>query len=300
MTQANSNKIKDSKADKIFYAIIYIILAIVLVIVIYPLYFVVVASFSDPVYVNSGEILLFPKGVTFVGYQKILEDTRIWQGYFNTIIYAVGGTVFGLAVCIPAGYALSRKDLPYRGVVMALLVFTMYFSGGLIPTYLVVHNIGLMGTRILMIIMGTISVYNIILIRSFFSSSIPTELQESAEIDGCSNEKFFTSIALPLSKPIIAVIALYIAVAQWNAYFAPMIYLSDSSKYPLQLVLREILAQTNTGTEITDPEALEQLNTMAEVIKYGVIIVSSLPVICIYPLIQKYFVKGVMVGALKG
>ncbi|WP_010168440.1 carbohydrate ABC transporter permease [Candidatus Epulonipiscium viviparus] len=296
----NNNKIKDSTADKIFYAIVYVILAIVLVIVIYPLYFVVVASFSDPVYVNSGEILLYPKGITFVGYQKILEDTRIWQGYLNTIIYTIGGTIFGLLVCIPAGYSLSRKDLPYRGVIMALLVFTMYFSGGLIPTYLVVHNIGLMGTRLLMIIMGTISVYNIILIRSFFGNSIPLELQESAEIDGCSNEKFFTSIALPLAKPIIAVIALYIAVAQWNAYFAPMIYLSDSSKYPLQLVLREILAQTNTGTEITDPEALEQLNTMAEVIKYGVIIVSSLPVICIYPLIQKYFVKGVMVGALKG
>lgn len=296
----NKNKIKDPLGDKIFYFCVYILLAALLVIVIYPVFFVVIASVSDPLYVNSGDLLFYPKGFTLVAYQKILEDSRIWQGYMNTIIYAVCGTIFGLAVSVPAGYALSRKDLPFRGILMGLLVFTMYFSGGLIPSYLVIQKLGLMNTRTLMIILGTVSVYNIILIRSFFSSSIPQELQESAEIDGCSNQRFFISIVLPLSKPILAVVALYIAVSQWNSFFGPMIYLSDSSKYPLQLVLREMLAATNVGTEITDPEALDLLNKLAEVIKYGIIVVSTLPVVCIYPFIQKYFVKGVMIGALKG
>ncbi len=298
--KSKKNQIRDSFGDRVFYFCNYIILAALLVVVLYPVFFVVIASVSDPLYVNSGDLLFYPKGFTLVGYQKILEDARIWQGYLNTIIYAVAGTVFGLVISVPAGYALSRKDLPYRGILMGILVFTMYFSGGLIPSYIIIQKLGLVDTRALMIILGTVSVYNIILIRSFFSSSIPQELQESAEIDGCSNERFFISIVLPLSKPIIAVVALYIAVSQWNSFFNPMIYLSDASKYPLQLVLRDMLAATNTGTEITDPVALELLNKLAEVIKYGIIVVSTLPVICIYPFIQKYFVKGVMIGALKG
>ena len=297
----NPNAIKDSKSDKVFYVCLYILFSIILLLVIYPVYFIIVASVSDPTYVNNGHILLYPKGFTTLGYEKIFQDTKIWIGYLNTIVYTVGGTFVGLLFSIPAGYALSRKDMPYKGTVMGILVFTMYFSGGLIPSYLVVQSLGLMDSRFLMIIMGSVSVYNIILIRSFFISSLPQELCESASIDGCTTQRFFISIAVPLSKPIIAVIGLYLAVSQWNAYFTPMIYLSSTEKFPLQLVLTDILSAVSTASKPTDDlDLILLLAKMAEVVKYGVIIVSTLPILLIYPFIQKYFVKGVMIGAIKG
>ncbi len=303
MSNKNPNKIKAPKADVVYYTITYFIMAILMVIIVYPLYFIVVASFTDPVYVNSGDILLYPKGFTTIGYQRILEEARLWSGYMNTIIYAFCGTIFGLVLVLPAGYAISRKDLPYRNVFMAAFVFTMYFGGGLIPTYMIIQGLGLHDTRFLMIILGSASVYNMILVRSFFANTIPLELQESAVIDGCGNGRLFFSIVLPLSKPIIAVISLYIAVAHWNSYFNPMIYIVSRDKQPLQIVLRDLLNSVNaftTDSGITDPQALEQLAVMSEVIKYGVIIVATLPILCFYPFIQRYFVKGVMIGALKG
>jgi len=288
--------VKATLEDKVFYLIIYVILGAIFIMVFYPLYFILVASVTDPKYVNLGQVLLYPKGFTFVGYQRVFEDSRIFIGYFNTIIYTVFGTVLGLVSSIMAGYALSRKDLPGRNVIMLILVFTMYFSGGLIPFYLVVRGLHLVNSRLLMVILGSVSVYNIILIRSFFSSTIPAELQDAAFIDGCSNQRFFFMIVLPLSKAIISVIGLYLAVGYWNSFFNAMIFMTDRNKYPLQLFLREMLLQTAQ----LQGEEFESLQTMAEVIKYGAIVVSTAPIMCVYPFIQKHFVKGVMIGSIKG
>lgn len=301
---AARSRIHETRFDRVFNAIIYLLLGFMLVVVVYPLYFVLLASVSDPTYVNSGTPLLYPRGFTLMGYSRVFADNRIWIGYANTLLYAGAGMLLALCVQLLAGYALSRKDLPGRGIFMALFVFTMYFGGGLIPFYLVVKGLGLVNSRLLMIMLGCTSVYNIIIIRSFFSTTLPQELQEAAFIDGCSNQRYFFSIVLPLSKAIIAVIALYALVAQWNAYFNAMIFLTDRSKYPLQLYLREILltAKTYSDTSMVggDPEAAAKMEQMVEVIKYGVIVVSTLPVIAIYPFLQKYFVQGVMIGAVKG
>ena len=299
-----NTKIRETRFDRTFNVVIYILLALTLIIVIYPLYFVILASVSDPQYVNSGTPLLYPKGFTLVGYTRVFADNRIWVGYANTILYAGAGTVVALIVQIMAGYSLSRSDLPGRGIFMGLFVFTMYFGGGLIPFYLVVKTLNLVNSRFLMIILGCSSVYNMIIIRSFFVSTLPKELQEAAFVDGCTNQRYFFSIVLPLSKAIIAVIALYSLVAQWNSYFNAMIFLTDRDKYPLQLYLREILltAQTYSDTSMVgaDPEAAAKMEQMVEVVKYGVIVVSTVPIIAIYPFLQKYFVQGVMIGAVKG
>lgn len=297
-------KIHETRADRVFNVVLYILLALMLVVVMYPLWFVLIASVSDPQYVNSGTPLLWPKGFTTMGYSRVFADNRIWIGYGNTLIYASLGTIIAVCVQVMAGYSLSRKDLPGRNIFMALFVFTMYFGGGLIPFYLVVKNLNLVNTRFLMIILGCSSVYNIIIVRSFFVSSLPLELYEAAAIDGCTNQRYFFSIVLPLSKAIIAVIALYALVAQWNSYFNAMIFLTDRSKYPLQLFLREILLSAKTYEDASlvgaDAETAAKMEQMVEVIKYGVIVVSTLPVIVIYPFLQKYFVQGVMIGAVKG
>lgn len=295
-------KIKMGTGDRIFYLVTRILLAGFLIIVLYPIYFVVIASFSDPVHVNSGEFLFYPKGFTTLGYTQIFKTARIWTSYLNTIIYVVFGTVLGLSASVLAGYSLSQKKLPGRNIIMGLLVFTMYFGGGLIPTYLVVRGLHLTNTRFLLIIMGSISVYNIILIRSFFAGTLPQELQDAAFIDGCGNGQYFFLVALPLSKAILAVIGLYIAVAHWNSYFNALIYVTDRAKQPLQLYLREILlmAQNTSDLMESDPQAAALLNRMVEVVKYGVIVVSTVPIICVYPFLQKYFVKGVMIGSVKG
>lgn len=291
-----------SLGDLLFFVISRTVLFALLVIMTYPVYFVVAASFTNPTYVNSGELLFYPKGFTTLGYSRVFKDSRIWLSYLNTILYTVGGTFLGLASCVLAGFALSRKELPGRNIIMAILVFTMYFGGGLIPTYMVVKGLHLTNTRFLLTIMGSISVYNLILIRSFFASTLPQELQDAAFIDGCGKGRFFFSIALPLSKAILAVIALYIAVFQWNSYFNALVYVTDRMKQPLQLYLREILLMAQNSADLTelDPAAAAQLNRMVEVIKYGVIVVSTLPIICVYPFLQKYFTKGVMLGSIKG
>lgn len=298
----NPNKIKEPVFDRVFYGICFVILLIILVVIIYPLWFVLMASFSDATYVNNGTILIYPRGFTLLGYQRTIANSDIWVGYGNTLLYTVGGTVIGTFCTVVAGYSLSRPDLPGRSIIMKLFVFTMYFQGGMIPFYIIIQNMGLMDTRFLMIIISCITVYNIILVRSYFVNSLPMELFEAASIDGCSNARYIFQIAIPLSKAIIAVIALYVAVSYWNSYFYPMIFLSTESKFPLQLFLRQLLliANMNTASTGTDPQAAAQLATMASVLKYSVIVVSTVPIICVYPFIQKYFVQGVMIGSIKG
>ena len=291
--------------DKLFDFLCNLFLVLFVIAVFYPIYFVVVASFTDPIHVNSGRFLLYPVELNLDGYRKVFSDMKVWKGYVNTIIYTVGGTLLGTVVTVMSGYALSRKDMLGRGIIMKLFVFTMYFSGGMIPTFLMVKSYGLLNTRILMMIMGSVSVYNIIIVRSFMASNIPDELMDAATIDGCGNGNFFIKVVLPLSKAVVSVMVLYIAVSHWNSYFNAMIYLTDSDKYPLQLYLREILFQAKAAsidaeTTMVDPVYAERMRTMAEVVKYGMIVVSTAPIICVYPFIQKYFVKGVMIGSIKG
>lgn len=298
----NPNAIKEPAFDRAFYMITFILLVMLLVIIIYPLWFVLMASFSDAQYVNNGTILLYPRGFTGLGYERTLQDPKIWTGYGNTILYTVGGTVIGTFCTVLAGYALSRNDLPGSGLIMKAFVFTMYFQGGMIPFYLIINSLHLYNTRFLMVIISCISVYNIILVRSYCASTLPKDLFEAASIDGCGNTRFMFQIVFPLSKAIVAVIALYIAVGYWNSYFYPMIFLSDYNKLPLQNVLREILlvANMNTADTGTDPMAAQRLAQMSSVIKYSAIVISTVPIICVYPFIQKYFVQGVMIGSIKG
>lgn len=298
----HSTAIKAPRADKVFYALSTAILIILLIIIAYPLWFVVMASMSDAQYVNNGTILLYPKGFTLLGYERTLANAKVWIGYGNTILYTAGGTIIGTFCTIFAGYSLSRKDLPGSGIILKLYVFTMYFGGGMVPFYIIIRNLGLLNTRFLMIIISCISVYNIILARSYFITSLPNEIFEAASIDGCGNGRYMFEIVIPLSKAIMAVIALYIAVGYWNSYFNAMIFLTDYTKYPLQIFLREILLTTSAATSDanTDPTAAQALAKMSEVLKYSVIVVSTIPIICMYPFIQKYFVQGVMIGSIKG
>lgn len=286
-------------SEKIFELVLRLILVVIVILCAYPVYFVVVASVSDSTVVNSGALLFWPEGFHLTGYEYALRDNKIITGYTNTLIYTICGTGLGLFVSLLAGYSLSRNDLPGRKLIMGMMLVTMYFSGGLIPTYLVVKRLGLLDSRLIIILLGSVSVYNIILIRTFFSSNLPTELQEAAFIDGCSNTRFFFQFALPLSKAIIAVIALYLAVGYWNGYFNAMIYLTDRTKMPLQIFLREMLL-IDTQTDVMDGELAGQMNQLKSVIKYAVIVITSLPIMCLYPFLQKYFVHGVMVGSLKG
>ena len=299
LTKKWSKYLKYSRSDKLFIIVVYLIMTICLIITFYPVYYVFVASVSDNVAANSGEALLYPKGFHLAGYSRMLQMEKIWIGYMNTIIYVVFGTIFGLTCVIMAGYGLSRKDLPGRNVIMLLMVFTMFFSGGMIPTYITVRNFGLLNTRMILILLGSVSVYNIILTRTFFSVNIPNELREATVIDGCGNFRFFIQFAIPLSQAIIAVIALFIAIGHWNAYFNALLYITDRNKLPLQVIIRELL--TSRLTDFTgDPGFSEESQLMLQVIRYSVIVISVVPVLCFYPFIQKYFVKGVMIGSIKG
>lgn len=296
---------RETTADKLFNIALHLVLFFILIIVLYPLLFVLLASVSDSRYVNSGALLLYPKGFTLMGYELAFRDMRIFTGYYNTIIYTVLGTVLATVVNVMAGYTMSRKDVPGRSIIMGLMVFTMYFGGGLIPFYIIVQKLGLINTRTILILLGGTSVYNIIIVRSFFNTTLPKELFEAASIDGCGNGRFFFYIVLPLSKAIIAVIALYCAVGQWNAYFNAMIFLTDRDLFPLQLHLRDILlvGKTYESAEAMtnmDPSVQMKMQTMSEVVKYGVIVISTLPIIAFYPFLQKYFVQGVMIGSVKG
>ena len=300
-TAASIKANKKIDSDIVFSTIINVVLFLLTIMILYPLYFVIIASISDPNAVASGQVILFPKGFTIEGYQYILKDKRIWTGYFNTIIYTFFGTLLALVITIPAGYALSRRDLMGRNIIMKIVMFTKFFSGGLIPTYLIVSALGLVDTRYVLIILGSFNVFNLILCRTFFVNTLPHELQEAAEVDGCGIVRYFFSIVLPLSKAIIAIMVLYYAVGHWNSFFTSLIYVNDSSLYPLQMILRDILIKGQSiQADVADPEMLEYMRQIARTIKYGVIIISSLPVLVMYPMVQKYFVKGVMIGSVKG
>lgn len=292
---------RKTRFDAIFDVAVTVICLLCMLVVLYPLYFCVIASISDPTAIANGRVILAPRDITWSGYKFLFMDSRIFTGYKNTIVYALGSTVLGLLLTIPAGYALSRTDLAGRKWILKYYVFTMYFSGGMIPTYILVRNIGLIDYRVTVILMGSFAVYNLLVTRTFFANTLPIELWEAAEIDGCSNGRYFIEVVVPLSSAIIAVIALYYCVAQWNDYMTSLIYLNTQSKYSLQMFLREILlAGQNVAAETTDPEELLEANRTAQTIKYAVIIVATVPMMVLYPFLQRFFVKGVMLGAIKG
>lgn len=300
MNSTVKNRIRKSKEDKIFDFIIYLMAALLVIITLYPMYFIVIASISNPTDVSSGNIVLWPKGINMRGYEQLLNYKQLWVGYKNTIIYALLGTGMNLIVNISASYALSRKDLIGKKLITFYYLVPMFFGGGLIPTYLIVKNFGLLDTRWVMILPFSVITYYIIVGRTFFSNNIPDDLWEAAQIDGCGNLAFFFKIVLPLSKAVIAVIALWSAVGHWNAYFNALIYLRSDVLQPLQIVLRNILISNQTMSMMMTGTAATEARQAAELIKYGVIVVSSAPIMCMYPFVQKYFNQGVMIGAVKG
>lgn len=294
-----------TRFDCHFDRVVCILLVVLLLSVLYPLYFVVIASFSDPTLVSTGRVALIPKGITFEGYKKVIEYQKIWTGYRNTILYVIAYTALSVALTMTAGYAVSRKNLAGRNAIMMFMTFTMFFSGGLVPTYLLMDNLGLTGNPILIVLLGSVSVYNIIIACTFISQSIPDELYEAAAIDGCSHFQFFGRVVVPLSPALLAVLTLFAAVGQWNSWFNAMIYLREPEHMPLQIVLREIIISESTLAQNTDAggmmgEDAAQQALLVESMKYAVIIVSTLPIMCLYPFVQKYFVKGIMIGSIKG
>lgn len=291
---------RDTKSDKAFNFVNYIFLTIVALLVIYPLIFVVSASLSNPEFVISGEMWLWPKEFTLDAYDKVFKNKEIINGFVNTLKYTVFGTILNVIMTILAAYPLSRKDLKGRGFIMAFIVFTIFFSGGLIPTYLLIRDLGMLNTFWVMIIPNAVAVWNIIIMRTFFQA-IPAELEESAMIDGAGNFRTLWSIVLPLSFPVIAVMVLFYSVGHWNSYFQALIYLQDQEKFPLQLILRQILIQGQTDDMVqTTSESFLAQQLSVEGLKYAVLIVANLPMLMLYPFLQRYFVKGVMIGSLKG
>ncbi|MCH9275543.1 carbohydrate ABC transporter permease [Bifidobacterium amazonense] len=277
------------------------LLVLVVAAVVYPLWFIIIASFSNPSAVANGEITFLPKDVTFAGYKQVFTDSRIWTGYRNTIIYSVFGTALNMIVTMPLAFALSRREFRARRFIMFMFTVTMFFSGGLIPTYLLYKDLGLLNSMLVFIIPGAVSVWNVIIARSFFETSIPEDLHDAAQIDGVNYLGYFMKIVLPLSGAIIAVIALYYFVGHWNDYFTGLVYIRTADKKPLQVVLQEILlANQSNKTNTSNIGTTSEINQAADQIKYGVIIVSTLPLLIIYPFLQKYFNKGVMIGAVKG
>ena len=300
-TLIDQHAVGRTRQDIIFDVINLTLMTLVLFIVVYPLYFIFIASFSDPDLVNVGKVWVIPRGLTLEGYQRLMKEDRIWSGYRNSLIYLVVGTTINMIVTLPAAYALSRKDFYGRATFMMLITFTMFFTGGLIPRYLIIKSLGILNSIWAMVLPNAVLVWNLIVTRTFFQTTIPDELLDASKIDGSSNTRFFIDVVLPLSKPIIAVMILFYGVGHWNTFFIALIYLRDESLYPLQLILREILIEAQIQANmLEDAESAADFQRIVEVIKYGVIIVASVPVLILYPFIQKYFVQGVMIGAIKG
>lgn len=296
---------KSTRFDRNFDRTVCVLLVLLLLVVLYPLYFVVIASVSDPSLVSTGKVSLYPRGMTFEGYKKVIEYDKIWVGYRNTIFYVILYTLLSVSITMAAGYVVSRKNLVGRSAIMLFMTFTMFFGGGMVPTYLLVNGMGLVGNPTVIVIMGCVNVYNIIIARTFMSQSIPDELFEAASIDGCSHFQFFFHIVLRLSPALLSVLTLFAAVGQWNSWFNAMIYLRDPNHMPLQIVLREIIISESNLAQNTDAGAMMGEDTarqalLVESMKYAVIIVSTLPIMCLYPFMQKYFVKGIMIGSIKG
>ena len=295
------NVLTRTRGDAIFDAVNVALLTLAILAIVYPLYFVVIASFSDPDAVASGQVVLWPRNVTFDGYRRIINNRTIWTGYGNTIYYTVVGTTINLMLTIPAAYALSRNDFLGRNFFMMMFAFTMFFAGGLIPLYLLVRSLGMLNTRWAMVLPNAVLVWNLIVARTFFQHSIPGELLEAARMDGCTNRRFFVSVVLPLSPALLAVMVLFYAVGHWNAFFQALVFLRTERLYPLQLVLRDILlAAQAQESMMEDARAAQEQMRIADSIRYGSIIVASAPVLVLYPFLQRYFVQGVMIGAIKG
>ncbi|MDR1060175.1 MAG: carbohydrate ABC transporter permease [Clostridiales bacterium] len=301
--------IRRSRGDMIFDAANYALMGLFLLIMLYPLYYTIIASVSDINEVSLGHVLFLPKGFTLDAYRQIVGNSLIWSGYFNSALYTVLGTAYGLIVMVPLAYALSKKFLIAKGFITWFFIFTMYFSGGMIPAYILrVQTLG-MSNSMWVMVLGSVSVYNMIVTRTFFKAAVPEELFESAEIDGASQFRCFFSIALPLAVPIIAVMALFFGVSQWNSYFNALLYISDKAKYPLQLVLRNILIlnepmaiDKDMLTSMSAAQAQDQIfrQRLAESMKYSVIFIASAPLLIAYPFVQKHFVKGMLIGSVKG
>ncbi len=288
------------KREKVtaFQIFVNVLCVLIFLVIVYPLYFIVIASFSNPQLVSTGKVVLWPLEVSTRGYEMIFGQKDLWVGYRNTIFYTVVGTMFNLIVTLPASYAVSRKEFMPRRVLMFLFVFTMYFSGGLIPTYILINSLKMTNTVWVFIVPFALNVYNFIITRTFFESNLAEELHESAILDGCSEFRFFRSIAIPLSRAIISVIALYYAVGHWNDFFTGLLYIRGKELIPLQLVLRQILLIADS-TQLLDSGSGYAM-MYVEAMKYGVIIISTLPLLILYPFLQKYFEKGIMLGAVKG
>ena len=290
-----------SRSDRIFSIVVNIVVGLLGVIVLYPLIYILSSSFSSPAAVASGKVFLFPVDFSLRGYKAVFEYASVYTGYRNTIFYTVAGTVINIALTMIAAYPLARRTLPGRGFFTFLFTFTMMFSGGMIPSYILMKELKIINTVWCMLLPGAISAYNLIVTRTFIQNSIPEELLEAAQIDGCSDTQFFFMFILPLSKAVMAVITLYYAVSHWNAYFHAFLYLNNRDLYPLQIFLREILIMNSVETEsVMDTAMQEAMQGMADLLKYSLIVVSTAPILCIYPFLQRYFIKGVMIGSLKG
>ena len=294
-----------SRGDKVYDAIVFVVLTIILFIVAYPLYFILISSISDPIAVSQGRVLYAPIGFTFDGYRAVFREKSVMTGYANSLFYTALGVCINIACTIPTGYALSRKDFFARGWITTFYLITMFVGGGMMPTYLVVKNTGLINTVWALVVPGAITVWNLLVCRTFFVANIPDELLDAAKLDGCGNTRFFFHICLPLSGAIVAIMVLYYGVGHWNGYFSALLYINDRDKWPLQMELRNILLQNamSASRAVMSAEELQEkarLEAIADLMKYSLIVVSCVPMMVLYPFIQKYFVKGVMIGSVKG
>ena len=292
--------IRQSAGDRAFNIVNAIVMTLTTLAIVYPLYYVLLASITDPVVVSSGKLLLYPEAPYFEGYTRALHYAPLWTGYGNTLKYTLVGTAVALFCTIPAGYALSRIDLPGRRVLMFLFTFTMFFSGGIIPLYLVVRQLHMYDTIWAIVLPVAVSAYNLIVCRSFFDTGIPNELLEAAKIDGCNDFKFFFRIVLPLSSTIIAVMCLFYATALWNMFVNPLMFLSGKENMPLQVVLRDLVLLNQANSITSSAEEIAMRQKLAEQLKYCIVVLAAAPLLIVYPFLQKYFAKGVMVGAVKG
>ena len=295
------NRVRLSRQDKTYYSVVYTLVTLLTLIVLLPLTNVLACSFSAPESVASGKVLLWPVNFSVSGYERVFNTDEIWIGYANTLYYTIVGTFVNVFVTMICAYPLARRGLPYKSFFSFLFAVTMLFSGGLVPTYLLARNLHLLNTRWALIIPGAMGVYQMIVTRTFLVANIPQELLEMSQIDGCNDFRFFWSFVLPLSKAVIAVTAMQYAVGHWNSWFSAFLYLSDDKKYPLQMMLRRILVMNQIkASDYVDEETLVAMEGMADLLKYSLIVVATVPILCAYPFIQKYFVKGIMIGSLKG
>lgn len=302
LTAPRRRTFADRFGDPLFAVLTYGIIAVAIVLIIYPLYFIVIASISDPNLVQQGKVVLFPRGVTFDGYATIFGTSTIVRGFLNSVLYTVVGTAISVCMILSGAYALAHKDMPGRNFFMVLFVITMFFDGGMIARYLVVKELGMLDTMWAVVLPGAVGVWNLVIARTFFEQNISPELREAAQLDGASDFRFFFSIALPLSKSLIVLMAMIHIVANWNAFFDAMIYLSDESKYPLQLILRNVLIQSQasaSGMDMASMDSTAAAQKMGELLKYSMIVVSTIPLLVAFPFLQRYFVKGATLGALK-